>query len=1099
MRIREIRVEGFGALRDRTIELEGPVSIFYGPNEAGKSTLLHLIRAVLFGFPPRGQAAERFEPPGGGAHGGALLLETAAGERVRIARRSAEAAGGRGRSPSAGVLSVTLPDGVLGGEEFLQELLGGVTGEQFRNLFAFTLTELQELRTLTTEELGGFLHSAGLGVRASAVTGAEKRLAQELDARFRPRGRSQGIGRLLAESEALEAAWRRSLGAAGRYNHLAEEIARVTERIAEAEEELRQTRRRLSFLQSAASLSGHWHRRRTVRQELQQLPGRAGFPEEGLKRQEELLLALERSEERMARLTARQEELEQAAAAFTDGDSALVTVKIRLGALLEASGLYRAGFREEAELDRELGQLQEELRQRLLETGIESLQDAKELPPVMLSHREEALRWKERWEDYVRSRRRLEADLENTALGRREAQDTAAERQSQLEQAVRRLEEKHSPRAEQLASELPGVIRELRRDLQLAAGALLELRHAEERELERRLQLEQLQAQAGAAAGAGYGGAKGPSGARMLAGMLACGLGAGTALFFGLRAEWLWSAVSLVLCGGLGIMLLWRGAGEGAGKGSRSSRSSRPWSPSPEPRQAEASSPLHQKREELERELMSHRGRISARLERLKPELDRAAGFGGKLRELVDRQAESLPDQLELWLTELIDDLREKERLADKRKEALQALSALDRQEERLMEQLRQLEENHAVLLGEWKGWLRRWGTGGLGITPGFAPELLVRLEQAKELLGRSQAASARMARIREERSAYEAEAFGLLGVSSMEPDGLGSALQAFKASVEEAAARLNRKQEAEAELEALLPERNREVEGAARVRARLEALWKQAEAQDEEEFRRYGAERQLWLKLQEELSSLDEVLAAGVGTELQGQLDELLNRQGEAGLAEELARTEEALRNLAASLDLWKEEKGRLASDYGKLLNGHEHGELQDKREELLARFGEEAEQWAVYAMAAGLLKRAKSVYERDRQPAVLQRASEHFSRLTNGRYARIVAPVGEEKLYALRPGGEALESSRLSRGTAEQMYLSLRFALAHEFAKRTPLPIIMDDIFVNFDGDRLRATAGELAKLAVSHQILVFTCHRHVLEAVQEANPSAQAVFLG
>ena len=52
MRIREIHIDGFG--RFSGVEygpLEGPVTVFHGPNEAGKSTLLEFVRRVLFGFP----------------------------------------------------------------------------------------------------------------------------------------------------------------------------------------------------------------------------------------------------------------------------------------------------------------------------------------------------------------------------------------------------------------------------------------------------------------------------------------------------------------------------------------------------------------------------------------------------------------------------------------------------------------------------------------------------------------------------------------------------------------------------------------------------------------------------------------------------------------------------------------------------------------------------------------------------------------------------------------------------------------------------------------------------------------------------------------
>ena len=42
------------------------------------------------------------------------------------------------------------------------------------------------------------------------------------------------------------------------------------------------------------------------------------------------------------------------------------------------------------------------------------------------------------------------------------------------------------------------------------------------------------------------------------------------------------------------------------------------------------------------------------------------------------------------------------------------------------------------------------------------------------------------------------------------------------------------------------------------------------------------------------------------------------------------------------------------------------------------------------------------------------------------------------------------------MSRGTREQLYLAMRFGLIEEYEARSePLPIIMDDVFVNFDDD--------------------------------------------
>ncbi len=78
----------------------------------------------------------------------------------------------------------------------------------------------------------------------------------------------------------------------------------------------------------------------------------------------------------------------------------------------------------------------------------------------------------------------------------------------------------------------------------------------------------------------------------------------------------------------------------------------------------------------------------------------------------------------------------------------------------------------------------------------------------------------------------------------------------------------------------------------------------------------------------------------------------------------------------------------------------------------------------------------------------------------------------------------GRPLPVESLSRGTREQLFLSLRLALASSYARRgSPLPLVLDDVLVNFDADRAKAAAAVLRDFAAEgHQLLVFTCHEHI-----------------
>ena len=156
---------------------------------------------------------------------------------------------------------------------------------------------------------------------------------------------------------------------------------------------------------------------------------------------------------------------------------------------------------------------------------------------------------------------------------------------------------------------------------------------------------------------------------------------------------------------------------------------------------------------------------------------------------------------------------------------------------------------------------------------------------------------------------------------------------------------------------------------------------------------------------------------------------------------------------------------------------------EVGSRRQELAMLEGQAAamaREWAIGALALRLLEETRSRYERERQPDVVRAAEGHFDRITGGRYARIVAPPGDASVRVETEGGESLSTDELSRGTGEQLYLALRFGLIEEFARHAePLPVVMDDILVNFDPERAARSAAAITDLADRHQVLYFTCH--------------------
>jgi len=164
-----------------------------------------------------------------------------------------------------------------------------------------------------------------------------------------------------------------------------------------------------------------------------------------------------------------------------------------------------------------------------------------------------------------------------------------------------------------------------------------------------------------------------------------------------------------------------------------------------------------------------------------------------------------------------------------------------------------------------------------------------------------------------------------------------------------------------------------------------------------------------------------------------------------------------------------------------------------------VLARIDASAEMWAVVTLCKALLDETRKVYENDRQPDVLRHASRFFRTMSAGRYSRVVAPLDGTELQVERSDGVRLLPQLLSRGTAEQLYLAMRFALLRDYAGHAdPLPVVFDDVFVNFDPERTRSTLQAVEELAETHQVLLFTCHPHLVALAQEVVPAANVFSL-
>jgi hypothetical protein len=154
----------------------------------------------------------------------------------------------------------------------------------------------------------------------------------------------------------------------------------------------------------------------------------------------------------------------------------------------------------------------------------------------------------------------------------------------------------------------------------------------------------------------------------------------------------------------------------------------------------------------------------------------------------------------------------------------------------------------------------------------------------------------------------------------------------------------------------------------------------------------------------------------------------------------------------------------------------------------------------WREHAMVNRILERVRVVYEAQRQPETLAEATKYLSKLTAGEYTRIWTPIADDVLLVENAAGESLTVELLSRGTREQLFLSVRLALVATFARRgVNLPMVLDDVLVNFDAMRAQRAAEVLCEFAGGgHQMLVFTCHEHVWRMFQQLDADCRRLPL-
>ncbi len=478
------------------------------------------------------------------------------------------------------------------------------------------------------------------------------------------------------------------------------------------------------------------------------------------------------------------------------------------------------------------------------------------------------------------------------------------------------------------------------------------------------------------------------------------------------------------------------------------------------------------------RTLRTHRNRLASLAEKyhiemisgndLAPLLERSKGVVGEIKRIRDERA-ALEKQLR--------------QIEQKVLEAQKALDLARSKERSASEAFRKLLSPYADDV----------------TSPGEGRSLLSQLDALGRSLEKRDSLEERIAGIEARSKSFEAEANNVLSflgktTAQSRADVIRRLVQSLKESrLQEAERKTISDEREDAE------KRLREVkEGLSGIATLLNALAGEVAVADTERLANLAESSIKLAELEENIANTEQELIEQGGGQPISELDE-----SSKGL--DVALLNAKISGLTDSIDSCeKERKEAIRSEtelegvLQKMDGSDSAASAEAIAESELAKGSEAAELYVRLVLARYIATEAIRRYSDKHQDPLLSRASNYLNQLTDGRYKR-TAVVEDSKsrprLSTIDLNGEERSISELSDGTRDQLYFALRLAAIQETVDSGfVLPVVLDDVLVNFDDNRTRSALKSLTNLARSTQVLLLTHHEHMLSLASDALASGE-----
>ena len=198
--------------------------------------------------------------------------------------------------------------------------------------------------------------------------------------------------------------------------------------------------------------------------------------------------------------------------------------------------------------------------------------------------------------------------------------------------------------------------------------------------------------------------------------------------------------------------------------------------------------------------------------------------------------------------------------------------------------------------------------------------------------------------------------------------------------------------------------------------------------------------------------------------------------------ISNEIERIQEELNKNKLELHSLELDKNNIMPKLEKLASMEEELQELNEREIVLN------EQNSAIELAKEVLDIAYTKMKENVTPKFTQNLSKNIEEISEGKYKKVKIN-DEEGIIVEKQNGEYISAQKLSLGTIEQLYLSLRFGAVKELSEES-MPIILDEAFAYYDEHRLRNVLKYINEKYKNNQIIIFTCTNREIEILDKEN---------